>query len=144
MGFEKGNKLAGSRKGKKNRINNDVRQVFHEVYENMGEGIEIVDPDSGELRRQTGKEAMLSWAQTNQTEFYRLYAKMIPATAELPEEMHEDFIGSLVFEAEEGELTETTAVDVGNEGQLQLPSGETVPDTAPHVGDVPIDVTDKP
>lgn len=139
MGFEKGNKLAGSRKGKKNRLTNDVRQVFHKVYNEMGDDTEIIDPETGVKRKQTGHEAMLAWGRENQTEFYRLYAKMIPATAEIAEDCHEDFVESLIFEDEEAELIETDAKDVGNDGQLQLPSGETVPDNAPHVGDVPID-----
>jgi asparagine synthetase B (glutamine-hydrolysing) len=133
--FAKGNKLAGSRKGVKNRITNDVRQVFHAVYESMGNDVEIVDETTGEKRKQNGHEAMLQWAKTNQSEFYRLYGKMIPATAELAEDMHEDFVAELIFEDEEAErdLIETDAVDVGNEDQLQLPSGETIPDVPPPV-----------
>ncbi len=135
MPFQKGNKLSGSRKGKKNRYTNDVRQVFHEVYNEMGNEVFVVDKDTGKTRKQTGHEAMLVWAKTNQTEFYRLYGKMIPATAELSEDMHEDFIAELIFEEEEAMLVETDAVDVGNEDQLQLPSGETMPDNAPLIGD---------
>lgn len=139
MGFQKGNSCGGRTKGAKSRITNDVRQVFHKVYDQMGSATDIVDEVTGEKRRQTGHEAMLAWAQTNQTEFYRLYGKMIPATAELAEDMHEDFVAELIFEEEEAEaLIETNAVDVGNEDQLQLPSGETVPDTAPPVPDVPM------
>lgn len=138
--FQKGHKGFGGRpKGRKNRVTNDVRQVFHEVYDQMGSKVEVVDDVTGELRKQTGHEAMLVWAIDNQTEFYRLYGKMIPATAELAEDMHEDFVANLIFEDEEAEsLLETDAVDVGNEGQLQLPSGETMPDTAPLVPDVPM------
>lgn len=139
--FEKGNKAAVGAKRGKNRLTNDVRQVFHKVYDEMGKDVEVIDEVSGEKRPQTGHEAMREWAKLNQTEFYRLYGKMIPATAELPEEMHEDFIESLIFEDEEGELIETDAVDVGNEAQLQLPSGETVPDNAPHDGQSPDDNT---
>lgn len=131
MTFQKGNKLAGSRKGRKNRLTNDVRQVFHKVYDEMGHDEEISDPITGKKRKQTGHEAMLAWARENKTEYYRLYGKMIPATAELPEDMHEDFVAGLIFEDEEAALVETNAVDVGNEGQLQLPSGETVVDITP-------------
>lgn len=138
MGFKKGNSGYGGRpKGAKNRITNDVRQVFHAVYAEMGSEIEVVDEVTGEKRKQTGHEAMLLWAKTNQTEFYRLYGKMIPATAELAEDMHEDFVAELIFEEEEGQLIETDAVDVGNEGQLQLPSGEIVSDIPPPVAKCP-------
>jgi hypothetical protein len=139
--FTKGNKAALGNKRGKNRITNDVRQVFHKVYDEMGADKEIADPETGEMRKQTGHEAMLAWARENQTEYYRLYGKMIPATAEMPEDMHEDFVASLIFEDEEAELIEANVVDVGNEGQLQLPSGETVPDLAPHVGESPDDDT---
>jgi ABC-type sugar transport system substrate-binding protein len=136
--FEKGNKAAVGAKRGKNRITNDVRQVFHKVYDEMGKDEEVVDEATGEKRPQTGHEAMLKWAMANQTEFYRLYGKMIPATAELAEDMHEDFVANLIFEEEQDTLVETTATDVGNNDQLQLPSGETVPDTAPPMGDNPI------
>lgn len=122
--FEKGNKIAKGRpRGSKNRLTNDVRQVFHKVYDEMGSDTEIQDEVTGQIRRMTGHEAMLLWAKTNQTEFYRLYGKMIPATAELPEDMHEDFVQQLIFEDEEAELTEVKAVDVGNDPQKLLPSG---------------------
>ena len=132
MGFQKGNSCGGRTKGSRNRVTNDVRQVFHAVYEGMGNEIDVVDENTGETRKQNGHEAMLAWAKQNQSEFYRLYGKMIPATAELAEDMHEDFVAELIFEEEEA-LIETDAVDVGNEDQLQLPSGETIPDSAPHV-----------
>ncbi len=132
--FEKGNNHGKGRKaGSKNRLTNDVRQVFHKVYDEMG--ADERDEKTGEPL--TGHQAMLKWAQENKTEFYRLYGKMIPATAELPEDMHEDFVATLIFEDEEAELIETNAKDVGNEGQLQLPSGETVPDSTPPVSDNP-------
>jgi hypothetical protein len=141
--FQKGNKGNGGRpKGSRNRLTNDVRQVFHKVYDEMGADTEIRDKETGEMRPQTGHEAMLQWARENPTEYYRLYGKMIPATAELPDEMHEDFVATLIFEDEETELIETTAVDVGNEGHKQLPSGETTPDITPPVGDVPIEDKD--
>lgn len=138
MGFQKGNKAAVGAKRGKNRLTNDVRQVFHKVYDEMGKDDEIIDEKTGEKRPQTGHEAMLAWAKDNKTEFYRLYGKMIPATAELPEEMHEDFVESLIFEDEQGELIETDAIDVGNEGQKQLPSGEKTVVIAPHTADVPV------
>jgi hypothetical protein len=142
MGFQKGNQCAVGAKRGKARLTNDVRQVFHKVYDQMGDNVEVMDEESGEMRKQTGHEAMLMWARENQTEYYRLYGKMIPATAELPEDMHEDFVANLIFEDEQNEVIETTAVDVGNEGQLQLPSGETTPDITPPVGDVPIEDKD--
>jgi hypothetical protein len=138
MGFQKGNKCAVGAKRGKARLNNDVRQVFHKVYDEMGANVEVIDEVTGEKRKQTGHEAMLDWARDNRSEYYRLYGKMIPATAELPEDMHEDFIATLVFEDEEVELIETDAVDVGNEGHIQLPSGEQHADSAPPVGDNPI------
>jgi hypothetical protein len=60
----------------------------------------------------TGHEAFLAWARKNQTEFYRHYAKMIPTTAELAEDIHEDFIETLVFEEEEAKMLEGEATNV--------------------------------
>lgn len=127
----------GAKRGK-NRLTNDVRQVFHKVYDEMS--ADQTDPKTG--KPLTGHQAMLNWARENQTEFYRLYGKMIPATAELAEDMHEDFIAELIFEDEQAELIEANVVDVGNDSQLTLPSGEALPDNAPPVGDVPIVKTD--
>ncbi len=118
-GFQKGNKLAGSRKGKPNRLTNDVRQVFHKVYDEMG--ADDKDEKTGEPL--TGHQAMLKWARDNQSEFYRLYGKMIPATAELGDDLHEDFVATLVFEEEQSHLIEANVTDVGNETPKQLPSG---------------------
>ena len=118
-GFQKGNKLAGSRKGKPNRLTNDVRQVFHKVYDEMG----AHDKDEKTGEPLSGHQAMLKWARGNQTEFYRLYGKMIPATAELGDDLHEDFVATLVFEEEQSHLIEANVVDVGKEGVKQLPNG---------------------
>ncbi len=123
--FKKGNKLGGRPKGSKNRLTNDVRQVFHRVYEEMGKNT----IDEKTLKPLSGHEAMLLWARENPTEFYRLYGKMIPQTAELPADLHEDFVDELIFEEEQPKLVEATDVtDVGKEGQKQLTDGETKPD----------------
>jgi hypothetical protein len=128
MPFEKGNTLGltGRPKGIKNKINKDIRQVFHEVYEQMGGNMK----NAVTGKPMTGLEAMLDWARNNPTEFYRLYSKMIPAKPEELEDTHEDFIADLVLE-DEIKLVEATdvtnAVDVGNEGQKQLPSGASTP-----------------
>ncbi len=127
MVFEKGNKLSTGRpKGTKNRLTNDVRQVFHRVYDEMG--AETLDSKTGQPL--SGHQAMLMWARDNPTEFYRLYGKMIPQTAELGGDLHEDFIEDLIFEDETPKLVEAKDVtDVGKEPQKQLTDGETTPDT---------------
>lgn len=130
MPFEKGNTLgkSGRPKGRKNRITNDVRQIFHKVYEEMG--ADTVDEKTG--KPLNGHEAMLCWARINPTEFYRLYGKMIPATAELPEDLHEDFVDELIFEDEQPkQVTAVDVTDVGKEGQKQLPSGVNTPSYMP-------------
>jgi len=101
MGFSQGNKYGGRKKGAKNRLTNDVRECFHKVYNEMGE-----DQKGKDGKPLTGHEAFLAWARENQTEFYRLYGKMIPATAELTGDIHEDFVDTLVFEEEEARLIE--------------------------------------
>ncbi len=101
----------------KNRLTNDVRQVFHKVYEEMGKN--TINPETG--KPYTGHEAMLNWARDNMTEFYRLYGKMIPATAELPEEMHEDFVETLIFEDEQAKMIEGSAKAVDATNQAGKP-----------------------
>ena len=127
MVFEKGNKLSTGRpKGVKNRITNDVRQVFHRVYEEMG--AHLVDETS--KKALTGQEAMLLWARDNPTEFYRLYAKMIPQTAELPADLHEDFVDDLIFAEEQPRLVDAKDVtDMGKDDPKQLTDGEDKPNT---------------
>jgi hypothetical protein len=100
MVFEAGNKFGGRRKGAKNKLTNDVRQIFHEIYNDMGKQDEILDSVTGKMRKKTGKEAMMDWARDNQTEFYRLYGKMIPTTQEIQTDNHEDFLDELIVEAD--------------------------------------------
>lgn len=68
----------------------------------------------------TGHKAFLKWARENQTEFYRLYGKMIPATAELENDLHEDFVETLIFKEEQVKMIEgkTKVVDVTNEAEM--------------------------
>ena len=117
--FQKGNKAAVGAKRGKNRLTNDVRQVFHKVYDEMGEN----DKSGKDGKPLSGHQAMLKWARGNQTEFYRLYGKMIPATAELGDDLHEDFVATLVFEEEQSHLIEANVTDVGSEDQKQLSDG---------------------
>ena len=112
--FEQGNSFStGRKKGSKNRYTNDVRAAFHNAYDEMGD--DQINPKTG--KPYTGHEAMLAWARENQTEFYRHYAKMIPRTAELGDDLHEDFVDSLIFEEEQAKMIEGKAkvVDVTNE-----------------------------
>ncbi len=112
--FEQGNTLStGRKKGSRNKLTNDVRAAFHKAYANMG-GFD----ENGKLIK-TGDEAFLAWARDNQTEFYRLFAKMLPKTPELPDDLHEDFLDELVLEEElaQAKMIEGNAkvVDVTNE-----------------------------
>ena len=108
--FELGNTFStGRKKGSRNRLTNDVRAAFHKAYDEMGEN--KVGKDG---RPMTGHEAFLAWARDNQTEFYRLYAKLISQAAELPVNLHEDFVETLIFEEEQNKMLEGKAkvVDV--------------------------------
>ena len=57
-------------------------------------GDDQVNPNTS--KPYTGHEDFLVWARQNQTEFYRMYDKMIPRTAELSDDLHEDCIATLV------------------------------------------------
>ncbi len=111
MGFEKGNKYGGRKKGAKNRLTNDVRQCFHRVFSEMGENQKGKDG-----KPKSGHEAFLDWGRENQTEFYRLYAKLISTTLELGEDILENFVDELIFEEEQHKLIEgnAKAIDVTN------------------------------
>ncbi|MGR3174544.1 MAG: hypothetical protein ACUZ8N_08110 [Candidatus Scalindua sp.] len=105
--FEHGNTFStGRKKGSRNRLTNDVRAAFHNAYDHMG-GFD----ENGKLI-ETGDEAFLKWARENRTEFYRMYAKMIPHTAELPDDLHEDFVDTLIFEEEQMIEGKAKVVDV--------------------------------
>lgn len=121
-GFQKGNTfgIKGKTKGTKNRITQDVREVFHRVYEGMGE--EIFDEKTKEPLN--GHQAMLLWARDNPSQFYTLYAKMIPTTTQLPADLHEDFLDTLVLEEYSPKLVEAKDITevAGEDKQKQLPT----------------------
>ncbi len=107
--FEEGNTYStGRKKDSKNRYSNDVRAAFYNAYDEMGKN--TINPDTG--KPYTGHEAMLVWARKNQTEFYRLFAKMLPKTAELSDDLHEDFVVTLIFEEEQAKVIEGEAKEV--------------------------------
>ncbi len=104
--FEEGNTYStGRKKGSKNRYSNDGRAAFYNAYDEMGRN--TINPDTG--KPYTCHEAFVAWARKNQTEFYRLFAKMIPKTAELAEDTHEDFIAELIIEDEQAKVIEGEA-----------------------------------
>lgn len=61
MKFPKGNKLAGSRKGVPNRSTATVKAVMEEAFHQLG-----------------GIDALVTWAKDEPTEFYKLFAKLLP------------------------------------------------------------------
>ncbi len=136
MAFEKDNKLSTGRpKGAKNRLTNDVRAIFHRVYDEMGDG--IIDEKTG--KPISGHQAMLAWAQANPTEFYRLYGKMIPASIEIPDDALENFIDNLIFEEEARRLVDGQAevIDVGNSPQITGENGGRITDNDPPENEKP-------
>jgi len=143
MVLEKGHKLSKGRpKGAKNKLTNDVRAVFHRVYEEMGANVEV------DGRKQTGHEAFLTWARDNQTEFYRLYGKMIPASIEIPDDALENFIDELIFAEElpklvDGQAKVIDVTEMGDKPQITGGNGEPVPqdqgDNAPSDNEKPDD-----
>lgn len=57
----KGKKTGGRQKGTPNKVSSTVKQNVIEVFDTLG-----------------GVGAMAKWAENNQTEFYRLYARCLP------------------------------------------------------------------
>jgi hypothetical protein len=68
--FEKGMaKLGGRQRGTPNRVTGAFREAVLLAYENIG-----------------GHEAFSKWAADNQTEFYRIAARLIPTEIKGPSE----------------------------------------------------------
>lgn len=60
--FHKGHKkLGGRKKGVQNKISVSAKQAFQDAFEKRG-----------------GVDALLKWANKNETEFYKIYSKLIP------------------------------------------------------------------
>lgn len=63
MPFKKGQpKFAGRVAGTPNKLTRTVKEAFGEAFEKLG-----------------GADALVLWAKTNKTEFYKLASKLIPA-----------------------------------------------------------------
>lgn len=58
----KGRKTGGRVAGTQNKFTVSVKEAFGEAFEKLG-----------------GVEALVKWAQRNQTDFYKLASKLIPA-----------------------------------------------------------------
>ena len=56
-----GKKTGGRQKGTPNKVSGTVRENVISVFDGLG-----------------GLDAMTGWARENQTEFYRLYSKLLP------------------------------------------------------------------
>ena len=68
MAFKKGEKRpegAGRKKGSANKTTVKVREAMELAFEGIG-----------------GVPALVEWAQDNQTEFYKLFAKLLPVQVE--------------------------------------------------------------
>jgi hypothetical protein len=61
MAFAKGNKLAGSRKGKPNKLTSSVKTALETAFEELG-----------------GVESLVNWGRKNRGDFYHLWVKMLP------------------------------------------------------------------
>lgn len=60
-GKSRGNAGKGRRKGSKNKLTTTAREAFVYAFQQVG-----------------GGEALACWAKANLTEFYKLYARLIP------------------------------------------------------------------
>lgn len=63
MAFQKGQpKIGGRTLGTQNKLTQSVKEAFGEAFEKLG-----------------GADALVKWAKINQTDFYKLASKLIPA-----------------------------------------------------------------
>lgn len=63
-----GRKTGGRRKGSRNQFTVSAKQAFSAAFQETG-----------------GAEALAAWAGENRTEFYRLFARLIPTELSGPE-----------------------------------------------------------
>ena len=64
----KGVRLGGRQKGTPNKLTASVKEAFHAAYIGIG-----------------GDSALAEWGQANRTEFYKIYARMLPRPLEIPD-----------------------------------------------------------
>lgn len=62
----KGRKTGGRQKGSPNKATKAVKEIFEEAFEGVG-----------------GAKALITWAKENLTEFYKLYARLIPVNTQI-------------------------------------------------------------
>lgn len=73
-----GQKTGGRQKGTPNKTTSAVKEAFHHAFKGMG-----------------GMKALTAWAKLNQTEFYRLYSKLIPTETSVTLNNHETSLDEL-------------------------------------------------
>lgn len=105
----RGRKTGGRKRGVPNKISGTVRENVIQVFDQIG-----------------GLRQMAQWAQKNRTEFYRLYAKLLPVEVK-GEVSHEDSLTTLLcsLSAAKGHLIESgQASDPIQVDRLQIPQAE--------------------
>lgn len=65
MGGNRGNAGKGRKKGVPNKLTRSAKEAFAHAFDSVG-----------------GAPALAQWANENPTEFYKLYARLIPAELE--------------------------------------------------------------
>ncbi len=89
--FKPGQRQKGNRKGVKNKVTVDIREVFNWAFRDIG-----------------GREALSKWARNNKKTFYQTFAKLAPKELDINLSQQENFIESLAMK----ELTEVDATIV--------------------------------
>ncbi len=79
MAVPKGTRIGGRQKGTKNKTSADVRQQIIDTFEAIG-----------------GIKAYAAWAEKNQTEFYKIHAKLVPKDVNVDGAVRlEDIVGGV-------------------------------------------------
>jgi hypothetical protein len=69
-GAKKGERRGGRKAGSQNKVTRAIKEAVLLVFDRMGEN-----------RGKTGEDEFLEWAIANQTEFYKIAARLIPHDA---------------------------------------------------------------
>ena len=78
MPVPKGTRIGGRQKGTPNKVTANAKQAFQAAFDELG-----------------GVKSLVSWARTNETDFYKLFSKLIPQDVNANISTHEDALKEL-------------------------------------------------
>ena len=78
MPVPKGTRIGGRQKGTPNKVTANAKQAFQMAFDELG-----------------GVSSLVTWAQQNETDFYKLFSKLIPQDVNANISTHEAALSEL-------------------------------------------------